>query len=60
MIRYDRLAQEASTVSPGCDGLLWTPYLMGERTPHLDPDVRAALDRACRQSHGRPHRPRSY
>jgi xylulokinase len=22
---------------------MWTPYLMGERTPHLDPDARAAL-----------------
>ncbi len=23
--------------------MLWAPYLMGERTPHLDPDARAAL-----------------
>ncbi len=27
----------------GADGLLWTPYLMGERTPHLDPYARGAL-----------------
>lgn len=40
---YDALTKEASTVSPGCDGLIWTPYLMGERTPHLDPFARAAL-----------------
>ena len=38
---YERLAAEASRVPPGCDGLLWTPYLMGERTPHLDPQARA-------------------
>jgi len=40
---YERLAEEASRVVPGCDGLLWAPYLMGERTPHLDPQARAAL-----------------
>ena len=51
---YDRLAAEASTVAPGCDGLLWTPYLMGERTPHLDPNARAALV-GLTASHGRAH-----
>jgi xylulokinase len=40
---YQRLSEEAATIVPGCDGLLWTPYLMGERTPHLDPQARAAL-----------------
>ena len=40
---YERLTDEAAKVSPGCKGLLWTPYLMGERTPHLDPDARGAL-----------------
>src|SRR5262249_13884358 len=30
-------------VPPGSDGVIWAPYLMGERTPHCDPDVRAAL-----------------
>ena len=51
---YDRLAQEAATVQPGSDGLLWTPYLMGERTPHLDPNARAALV-GLTASHGRAH-----
>jgi xylulokinase len=51
---YDRLAAEASTVQPGSDGLLWTPYLMGERTPHLDPNARAALG-GLTASHGRAH-----
>ncbi len=51
---YDRLANEASNAPPGCDGLLWTPYLMGERTPHLDPNARAALV-GLTASHGRAH-----
>lgn len=40
---YDVLAEEASSVPPGSDGVIWAPYLMGERTPHLDPEARAAL-----------------
>jgi xylulokinase len=40
---YDVLAEEAASVGSGSDGVLWAPYLMGERTPHLDPDARAAL-----------------
>jgi len=40
---YDVLTDEAARVPPGAEGLLWTPYLMGERTPHLDPHARAAL-----------------
>lgn len=33
---YDNLMQEAAQAEPGSDGLFWLPYLMGERTPHLD------------------------
>ena len=33
----------ASKISPGSDGVIWLPYLMGERTPHLDPNARAAF-----------------
>ena len=40
---YKTLTKEAATAPPGCDGVMWAPYLMGERTPHLDPDARAAL-----------------
>jgi xylulokinase len=40
---YDQLTAEAAKTSAGADGLLWLPYLMGERTPHLDPDARGAL-----------------
>ena len=40
---YDQLIAEAETVPPGSDGLIWAPYLMGERTPHLDPHARGGL-----------------
>jgi xylulokinase len=40
---YESLTVEASKTPPGADGLLWAPYLMGERTPHLDPHARGAL-----------------
>ena len=40
---YDRLTEEAAKIPAGSDGVLWAPYLMGERTPHLDPHARAAL-----------------
>jgi xylulokinase len=51
---YDRLADEAAEVAPGADGVLWAPYLMGERTPHLDPHARAALV-GLAASHTRAH-----
>jgi xylulokinase len=37
---YDLIIQEAEKIPAGSDGLLWLPYLMGERTPHLDPLAR--------------------
>ncbi len=40
---YERLTEEAAKVAAEADSLLWTPYLMGERTPHLDPQARGAL-----------------
>ena len=40
---YDLLSNEAASAPAGSDGVLWAPYLMGERTPHLDPEARAAL-----------------
>src|SRR5438309_11365659 len=33
---YELLAKEAESVTPGSDGLIFLPYLQGERTPHLD------------------------
>src|SRR5437667_3897595 len=51
---YERLTAEAAAVAPGSDGLLWAPYLMGERTPHLDPNARGALI-GLTASHTRGH-----
>jgi xylulokinase len=40
---YEELLAEAATWAPGCEGLLFQPYLAGERTPHADPKARAAF-----------------
>jgi len=40
---YDQLTAQASAIPAGSDGLLWTPYLLGERTPHLDGTATAAF-----------------
>ena len=40
---YDDLTSAAARIPAGSDGLLWTPYLLGERTPHLDPTATAAF-----------------
>jgi xylulokinase len=37
---YDALTAEAATSPRGAQGLFWLPYLMGERTPHLDATAR--------------------
>lgn len=37
---YDLLTEAAQGVPAGSEGLLWLPYLMGERTPHLDARAR--------------------
>lgn len=42
-VRYERLASEAENWPPGAEGLLFLPYLAGERTPHVDPDARGAF-----------------
>jgi len=39
-VPYEQLLAEAEA---GSDGLLFAPYLSGERTPHADPDARAAF-----------------
>ena len=51
---YDQLTSLAAAAPPGSDGLLWAPYLFGERTPHLDPTARAALV-GLTASHSRGH-----
>lgn len=40
---YEKLLAEAATVEAGAEELLFLPYLMGERTPHPDPDARGVF-----------------
>ena len=49
---YDAMLEAAGSVPPGSDGLVFLPYLAGERTPHADPDARGAFC-GLSLSHGR-------
>jgi xylulokinase len=40
---YDILTEEAAVTPAGAEGLLFLPYLAGERTPHADPLARGAF-----------------
>lgn len=51
---YERIVAEAEEAQPGAEGLLFLPYLSGERCPHPDPLIRGAfvgLDARHRRSH---------
>ena len=53
-ITYDELGSDAANVPSGSDGAIWLPYLMGERTPHMDANARAAFV-GLSASHTRGH-----
>ncbi len=40
---YDVMSMAAANTPPGAQGLLFLPYLVGERTPHMDPTARGAF-----------------
>jgi xylulokinase len=40
---YEILTEEAARVEPGCEGLIFLPYLIGERTPHGDANARGVF-----------------
>ena len=42
-VSFDELVAGAAQVPPGADGLLFLPYLTGERTPHPDASARGAF-----------------
>jgi xylulokinase len=42
-VSFAELDGEASRWEPGGEGLVFLPYLAGERTPHSDPDARGAF-----------------
>jgi xylulokinase len=51
---FDELLKEAESIPAGSDGLLFLPYLTGERTPHPDPLARGAFI-GLTVRHGRGH-----
>ena len=51
---YNKLNELAIKVPAGSEGLFWTPYLVGERTPHLDPEARASFI-GLTAAHGQGH-----
>ncbi|HBH3641826.1 TPA: xylulokinase [Clostridioides difficile] len=40
---YEIINNQVSQVPTGCNGLIYLPYMMGERTPHLDPYARGVF-----------------
>ncbi len=40
---YEQLSGEAARVPPGSEGLIFLPYLIGERTPYMDPNARGVF-----------------
>jgi xylulokinase len=55
---YAEMTADAATAPPGADGLLFLPYLAGERTPHKDPHARAVFF-GLTLSHTRAHMARA-
>jgi xylulokinase len=55
---YYLLTAEAALAGPGAEGLFFLPYMTGERTPHFDPDAKAAWV-GLTVRHGRAHMIRS-
>ncbi|GAA0497159.1 xylulokinase [Salinibacillus aidingensis] len=42
-ISFNELLADVDTVPVGANGLLFTPYIVGERTPHVDANVRGSF-----------------
>jgi xylulokinase len=40
---YEILTEKAAQVEPGCEGLIFLPYLIGERTPHGDANAKGVF-----------------
>jgi xylulokinase len=51
---YEIISDEAADVPPGSEGLIFLPYLTGERTPHADPFARGVFFGVTLR-HGKPH-----
>jgi xylulokinase len=57
-VDFRALVDEAATVDPGSEDLVFLPYLSGERTPHADPYVRGSFV-GLTLKHERPHMTRA-
>ncbi len=55
---YELMGTQAEAVEAGCSGLIYLPYIMGERAPHLDPDAKGVFF-GLSASHDRRHMIRS-
>lgn len=53
-VPFDELMREAGAAPVGSDGLVFMPYLAGERSPYLDPDLRGSW-LGLSLAHGRGH-----
>ena len=40
---YYLMDKQAEKIAPGCEGLIYLPYLMGERSPHNDPNAKGVF-----------------
>lgn len=51
---FETLLAEAAAVAGGADGVTFLPFLSGERSPHMNPDLRASWS-GLSLAHGRGH-----
>lgn len=51
---YPKIMKEVGNIKPGSEGLIFHPYLNGERSPHWDPHLRASFF-GCTARHTRSH-----
>jgi xylulokinase len=55
---YQQIDAQAAEVVPGCEGLIFLPYLTGERTPYPDPSARGVFF-GLTNRHGKSHMARA-
>lgn len=51
---YRELDNAAATIAPGCEGLMYHPYINGELTPYADPRLRGSFI-GIRAAHTKAH-----
>ncbi len=58
MDKFDDMSENAAEISAGSDGLIYLPYLTGERTPHMNPKAKGMFF-GLELNHNRGHMIRS-